>query len=324
VNNQLLSVTAIASDDVWSVGLSAGNSSGPSTLIEHWNGTTWSAVPGAGSGAGALFGVDGVATAELWAVGDPGLLEHWNGAIWSVVAPAVPRGGSGLAFRGVDALGGNDAWAVGYYGVGGTVKTLAEHWNGSKWSVVPSPNAGRQVASRLYAVSARSSSDVWAVGFSGASGSERPLIEHWNGTAWSLAANPANGASPAYLLGVAARTSSEGLAVGRGSGPLIERWTGSSWRSDAIESLDGSLSGVVSLSASDAWASGIDRGSGPLIEHWDGNAWSVIAAPSVAPGANGLAALDALSAVDLWAVGDRGVAGGRLSTLIEHYVSSAC
>ncbi len=323
VNNQLLGVAAIGASDVWAVGLSAETADSPYTITEHWNGTTWRTVPGAGSGSGALFAVDGIASNDVWTVGQPALIENWNGTSWAVATPAVPRGGAGLAFRGVSALASNDVWAVGWYSKG-TVKSLVEHWNGSKWSVVPSPNAGAQVPSRLFGVSARSSTDVWAVGFSGASGSEQSLIEHWNGATWSMVPSPLIGTSPAYLLAVSTLSASHAFAVGRGNGPLIERWNGTSWSLSASPSAHDSLSGIVSLTTTNAWATGIDWSSGPLVEHWDGASWSLVATPAVAPGANGLADVDAVSASDLWAVGDQGVAGGKLGTLTEHYVERSC
>jgi hypothetical protein len=42
--------------------------------------------------------------------------------------------------------------------------TLIEHWNGSAWTIVPSPNVGSGNNS-LAAVAARSANDVWAVGY---------------------------------------------------------------------------------------------------------------------------------------------------------------
>src|SRR5438093_1100269 len=58
----------------------------------------------------------------------------------------------------------NDIWAVGdYYDNNGIVRTLAEHWNGTQWSVMPSPNVD-SVTNLFMSVSAISSDDVWAVG----------------------------------------------------------------------------------------------------------------------------------------------------------------
>ena len=41
--------------------------------------------------------------------------------------------------------------------------TLTEHWNGTAWSVVASPNAG--TINSLQSVAAVSANDVWAVGY---------------------------------------------------------------------------------------------------------------------------------------------------------------
>jgi hypothetical protein len=59
-------------------------------------------------------------------------------------------------------------------------------WNGSSWSIVPSPNVGTH--DNLLAVAAVSGASAWAVGAGGSPG--RTLIERWNGTAWKIQASP--------------------------------------------------------------------------------------------------------------------------------------
>jgi hypothetical protein len=66
----------------------------------------------------------------------------------------------------------NDVWAVGFSPhPSGTPQylrqTLIEHWNGSSWSVVPSPNPAGKTYVVLNGAAAISASDVWAVGHSG-------------------------------------------------------------------------------------------------------------------------------------------------------------
>jgi hypothetical protein len=78
---------------------------------------------------------------------------------------------------GVSAGSTNDVWAVGVRG--GDVLSLIEHWDGSQWSVVPSPTG------RLSAVTALSKVDAWAVGFTTDTESQT-LTEHWNGVSWSI------------------------------------------------------------------------------------------------------------------------------------------
>ena len=80
-------------------------------------------------------------------------------------------------------LSPSDAWAVGATGVG-SLSTLIEHWTGT-WSRVPSPNPSTR-GDQLLGVDARSSTDAWAVGFYVTGSGHRTLIEHWNGSSWSV------------------------------------------------------------------------------------------------------------------------------------------
>src|SRR5437870_1586106 len=57
------------------------------------------------------------------------------------------------------------------------------------WSVVPSPNVGTR-PNFLYAVSALSDTDVWAVGRVSDSFTGRTLAEHWDGTSWKVVPTP--------------------------------------------------------------------------------------------------------------------------------------
>jgi hypothetical protein len=59
---------------------------------------------------------------------------------------------------------GNDVWVVGYDpGSGGNPRqTVTMHWDGSAWSVVPSPNVGSG-SNELYGVRG-GGNDIWAVG----------------------------------------------------------------------------------------------------------------------------------------------------------------
>jgi hypothetical protein len=65
----------------------------------------------------------------------------------------------------VAAASASNAWAVGVRWTAGEVaRTLIEHWNGSSWTIVASPNIGT-VQDQLVAVAATSSTNAWAVGF---------------------------------------------------------------------------------------------------------------------------------------------------------------
>ena len=60
--------------------------------------------------------------------------------------------------------------------------TVIEHWNGSAWAQVPSPDSSGSALSGLFGVSATGRHNAWAVGTIGYS---RTLMVHWNGKTWS-------------------------------------------------------------------------------------------------------------------------------------------
>jgi hypothetical protein len=162
----------------------------------------------------------------------------------------------------------------------------------------PSPSS---TANDLYAVSATSANDVWAVGYQNGS-SNQPLIEHWNGSAWSVVASPTL-AQGAQLTGVKAISASDAWAVGwqkNSAGALLTlalHWNGSAWGIVSTPNLStayGSqnvLRGVTALSSSNVWAGGMwENGSTgsqhrTLTLHWNGSSWSVVSSPT--PGKSG-------------------------------------
>jgi hypothetical protein len=207
---------------------------------------------------------------------------------WGGQPPPSP-GTADNDFLGVTVLSPCDAWAAGWYqDTGGPDQTLVEHWDGTAWTVVPSPNvAGSN--NQLNAVRAKSATDVWAVGESFVTGSDQTLILHWDGQAWAQVASPNPGGS-AYLNAVRAVSATDAWAVGGyldGSEfqPLILHWNGQKWAQVASPQPGavGTLYGVAATSASNAWAVGTffngTAGQG-FILHWNGQKWSRQAIPN--------------------------------------------
>ena len=100
--------------------------------------------------------------------------------------------------------------AVGNYGAGknekgGIRRTLVESWNGTAWSVAPSPNRGTE-PNALVGVSCVSAVSCKAVGWyqQTSGGRYHTLIEPWDGTNWRLVSSPnrAAGAPSDNYLGV--------------------------------------------------------------------------------------------------------------------------
>jgi hypothetical protein len=220
----LSSVVDLSPGNAWAVGRSAG------TLLEHWNGTTWSqvALPDTAFTPGPGQSLSATSASDIWLVGtsvnlatDTTFAEalHYNGTSWSVVPMAQP-GTNTPAIQAVTAISPTDAWAVGE-DIGATSalggSTLIEHWDGQKWSIVPSPTPGADPF--LAGVAARGPDDVYAVGSNLPSingGADEGLILRWNGSAWSVDADTAN--ESLYGAGTVAGAGNE-WAVG--SGPLI-------------------------------------------------------------------------------------------------------
>ncbi|MHB8600677.1 MAG: hypothetical protein ACYDER_28210 [Ktedonobacteraceae bacterium] len=124
----------------------------------------------------------------------------------------------------VAAISATDVWAVGdSESLRGPVVTLIEHWDGMRWTVVPSPNPTTSFDA-LSGVAAVSASDVWAVGWDNTG----PLIDHWDGTSWQSVSSPA---VEGTFLGISAQSASDIWAVGDQAGdqPLTEHWDGSAW-----------------------------------------------------------------------------------------------
>jgi hypothetical protein len=203
----IYAMTAVSATDIWAVGSLLVNNQTLYALFEHWDGTAWTAHTGPFHGFFRAVSAD--ASNDIWAVGYSGLnfvtfSEHYDGAAWTLVS--TPNVGSGPnSLGGVVALAPDNVWAVGYstatqkpppgqYDV--PTKTLIEHYNGTDWSVVDSPNVGPETqyeSNRLLGATAVSSTDIWAFGsYFAASGSENQitLLLHWDGISWSLAPCP--------------------------------------------------------------------------------------------------------------------------------------
>src|SRR5258708_2001779 len=160
--------------------------------------------------------------------------------VWTVIS-SPNQGTKDNQLLGVTSISESSIWAVGNYNAGPytmSLRTLAQHWNGSSWSIVSTPNPARKKGDydSLQAVAAVSTSNDWAAGYSGnlSVAADKTLIEHWNGSAWSIVSSP-NPTTSQDLYGVAAVSTSDVWAVGFGGGPsgftaVIEHWDGSSWK----------------------------------------------------------------------------------------------
>jgi hypothetical protein len=294
-----------------------------------FGGWTVKSSPNPGTYGNVMWDVSARSTVDVWAVGvkatttsnDP-LALHWNGTAWSAVRTPSPVANcqdgniqwTGNTLRAVAAVAANDVWAVGHSCY--QMKTLVEHWNGAGWSIVPSPSfptGGDGIQNTLNGVAAISSSNVWAVGWhTAANGAYETLIEHWDGTKWSVVASPSPSATRNFLNAVAATGPSDVWAVGsmNGNSSLIEHWDGTKWSVVPSPARGMALNAVAALSPTDAWAVGsYPAASGAPVTavlHWNGSTWRTVSSPNVSTeygSANVLRGIAAVSPSDVWAVG---------------------
>jgi hypothetical protein len=253
------------------------------------------------------------------------------GVVLSAAGPALGRPGlhvvpspvvNGSELLGTAAIAHNDIWAVGVVrDTSGTASTLAEHFDGTSWSVVPTP----AVNDPLVAVAGSASNDVWAIGSQiTVSDSPTPFIAHWNGTSWSIIQSP-NLPRNSFLTGVTAPASNNAWVVGNTFGSatgLVEHWDGTRWSIVSSPAFTNVVAFAISAdSNTDVWAFGVSNVTGgPEALHFDGTTWTAIAAANPLHGFR-VGGVVALSPSNVWAVGSSGT-GEPLDTVVpaaEHW-----
>ena len=290
------------------------------------------------AGQGYLNGITALSVDNIWAVGGDGnlsLTEHWDGTSWRVI-PSPNVGTNSNAFIGVAAISANNVWAVGQ-----SVWSqwpLIEHWDGTSWSINASPSVGTDSNALMAITSVPRTKQLWAVGWYGTGNTTTTLIEHWDGTNWSVVPGPVIG-TDSILEGVTALSKNNVWAVGAQNivgasvgQPLIEHWDGRSWSvsSRPNQESNGFLRAVARVpGASKLWAVGTYSNTNTsyetLTEYWDGGNWSIVSSPNHSPesstSVNMLVGVTALSATNVWAVGLYEYSNAMTATqpLVEHW-----
>jgi hypothetical protein len=270
VDSELNGVRAVASGDVWAVGFWADTGGSDHPLIEHFDGANWTVQTSPHKKGAELLAVGASSSANAWAVGylESGagpFAEHWDGANWSIVNPPSIHSGRAM---GATTTSTSNAWAVGgYVDSNGNFKTLIEHYDGTGWTRMSSPNQS-STYNVLNAVSANSPSDIWAVGeYQHASDLKlRITILHYDGSSWKVVTHP-DKINGDYLGAVKAVSTTDVWGVGAfmdSTGrwkTLIEHFDGVSWTVQSSPNgtgQDNHLTGVASTSSSNRFAVGWD------------------------------------------------------------------
>jgi hypothetical protein len=221
----------------------------------------------------------------VWAVGGgntgtgitPPLVEHYDGTAWSVVPTSLTTAGW---LNAVTVISAANVWAVGHVPGAG----LVMHYDGTSWTQVTVPAPSPSTGWELTAVAATSASDVWAVGDASNGSAQHAIVEHFNGTSWSVTEAPDQSGFPLNaFVGVAALSPANVWAVG--------------------------------------YSSPGNATSTPLVEHFDGTSWTVQPAPGMAGHSLSLAGLTSTPAGQLWTVGGSYATGSTNSqTLTARYL----
>jgi len=160
------------------------------------------------------------------------------------------------------------------------------------------------VTGQLFDVTDVSSTNAWAVGFTGSFTAPKTLILHWNGQKWSPVTSPKP--ITGGLLGLSTVSATNIWAAGFAGSfagaitPLVMHWNGKAWsRVPGVPSLNAQFN-VVGQAGTTLLAVGALSGPPMLIMERIGTTWKRFPVPSAAGDLESIAVTGARSA---WAVG---------------------
>ena len=319
-NNELNGLSCLTSSNCIAVGdYNLDNSTGSKTLVEQWNGSSWSITNSpniSGNSGDQLNSVYCTSSSNCWAVGGgegygtPAVIEQWNGSSWSLETSGVASVGK---FLGITCTSSSNCWAVGDANQSGSsLASLVEHWNGSQWSTVSTPKSNQ---ANLEAVTCVTSSDCWTVGDINNGNGSNSLIEQWNGSTWSaVTTQDPNGYENAFS-GVECTSSSSCMAVGLSNSTtatnyIVTAWNGSSWRDTTYPNPSGISSvgpqTITCVNDTNCWIVGVQsatQSAAPTLIalNWNGSSWnnstSLTTPPAPAAGSQSGPAPPALSTI---------------------------
>jgi hypothetical protein len=245
------SPTACMAVGWWKNQFESESNSGGQGLSERWDGSEWTVVTGAG--LDPLYGVSCTSSTACVAVGgwdayrtsgSSGTRARlWDGTKWTALTTVNPSGKYQRAWlNSVSCTSTSACEAVGGYSEGynepgggpGTLKTLAERWNGTKWTLESSPNAPGKPQSSFEDVSCGSTSDCIAVGWGGDEATEGNhaaysgigIASHWNSAEWT-----STSIESGALQGVSCPSATSCVAVGQEHNGTMDgrKWDGAKW-----------------------------------------------------------------------------------------------
>jgi hypothetical protein len=257
--SELQSASCLTSTSCSSAG-SYTTKSGTFSLIEAWNGTSWSQQTSPnpeGATETKLRDVNCYSTMRCMAVGRSNAGGSWavaiqgNSGSWNLSSSVPkPAGAISSELTGVFCNSTTSCVAVGVYNESASVYwAMAAIWNGTEWTLQTIPKATKK--SILLDVSCSDASNCTAVGaYTNASNVQVTYAVRWNGSSWTqqTSQNPA-GSTNSVLQNVSCddRYSCVGVGDWINSGvwtPQAQRWNGASWSLDSVAVPAGSKFGL--------------------------------------------------------------------------------
>ncbi len=276
----------------------------------------------------ALLCIVGAALTSAASAGSPPPCDHWT------PVPTPNPGNHVNRLTSVSAIAPDDAWAAGHWrnspvGAG----PIAQHWDGSDWSIVALPDTSAIGAQpEIAGVEFAPNGDVWFVGgvITPYPTDNMPLILRRGNGDWDLVETFELRPQTVYpfaarggrLFEAHAISDSDIWAVGQATGygdasatsvPLAAHWDGSGWTDvpvPLVANRHHELTDVYAIASDDVWAVGDYRNIGGLFHgvtyHWDGNQWSHVPSPIEALPDSGIEEIVASGPDDVWAIGSGG------------------
>jgi hypothetical protein len=276
-------------------------------LIERWNGKRWVVSKGPvkkGAIASTLVGVSCASPTSCIAVGSVRaslksptlpLAERWNGRAWKIIPIRAPSDATHSYLDAVSCTSAKSCYAVGSYASGSTMGSpLVERWNGSRWTIMSSPNASGASTTALNGVScvgAGAGVTCAAVGSYATRPEGNPfyaVTQRMVHGKWTALPSPKVGNDQSNALTAvscagpkrcfAAGTRQSGLGAG-----LIEQWNGSAWKvassANPVGSTLSQFNGISCASRTNCVATGLFSKdfvtNKSLINRWNGRRWAM-------------------------------------------------
>ena len=245
-NNELAAVSCAATTACMAVG-DSGNYPGLKTLIESWDGSSWSLVSSPSPSATQQNVLKGVSCTDantcvavgyyLDAPGVQTLILSWDGSTWSTVTSPNVASSVSDVLTSVSCVSATVCTAAGNYeDSGSSWHALVETLNGGVWGIVPAPSPSSSY-NELDGVSCSAANFCMAIGFEYNGTADETLILKWDGISWSLVSSPSPSSNTNLLNAVYCAGPTDCTAVGNDTydadfdmQTLILSWDGSTWK----------------------------------------------------------------------------------------------